>query len=77
MPKQTWVCELCSSLWPAEEQARCCESSHKVPVSFKVLRWCDRGGNRAFPLVIKVKLDLDYECNYATYKLDHIGPRGC
>lgn len=47
---------------------------HQQPNEYRVITWVERS---PFPLTIMAKLPLEFEYNYATYKLDHIGPRGC
>jgi hypothetical protein len=75
--KQVYLCEKCGSTWVEENLARECEGSHKEIRSVTPLKWCPYP-NKPFPLTILVKLEgmgeLDWD--YATYRLERIGPKG-
>lgn len=75
MPKQIWICEKCKRHHDSESNATRCEMMHQQPIEYKVLSWLEC---RPFPSSILAKLPPELgEYDYAVYKIDHIGPRGC
>lgn len=86
MSKQVWICETCHSLWKDEAAAKACEAKHPPLEKFKLKRvfFYDKPfaarHERDVPDEVTIELPrrspLD-GWDYARYKLDHIGPKGC
>lgn len=87
MSKQVWVCETCGKLWETQPDAVACEVKHPAASTFTVKAviyaksdWRDRTFE-TWPERICITSETakakQFEYCYATYKLDHVGPKGC
>lgn len=87
MPKQVWICETCQRLWQDRDAAKDCESRHskldELSIKSAIYRPNDwtRSSMKDIPdeIIIEIhrrKGPLD-GWNYVTYKIDHVGPKGC
>jgi len=70
--KQMWICELCKASFETPDEARCCETTHKIPFAIRAYSYNmsrTLRGSHPFPKSIVVQFSEDRN-DTATYKLE-------
>jgi len=82
MPSNIWKCDTCAATYVEEQQAASCESNHDGPEAFQVVGVNYTPRPPAYrtslhlPDTLQVRFGGLGAYNTATYRLEHVGPKG-